>query len=102
MRVGEVGVLSRFALYDDIEAFFDVPLRSFWCAGDPSLTFGDFLGHENLRHSFLLRGPRDEPNPIETLNNRPPACGGVSGDLGSCPAAVEKRSAHLLRLVAAC
>jgi hypothetical protein len=54
--IGEVGVLARSAFYDDIEAFLDVALRCFRCAGDPSLTIGDFLGHENLRHAFLLRG----------------------------------------------
>jgi len=54
--IGEVSVLARIALHDDIEAFFHVALRRFWRASDPSLALDDFLGHENLRHPFLLRG----------------------------------------------
>ena len=56
-------VLARPALDDHIEAFFDVSLRRFWRASDPSLAFDDFLGHENLRHPFLLRGRRQSGKP---------------------------------------
>jgi hypothetical protein len=63
MLIGEVGVLARAAFYDDIEAFFDVALRRFRRASDPSLAFDDFLGHENLRHPFLLRGRRQSSKP---------------------------------------
>jgi hypothetical protein len=58
-----MGVFARFAFYDDLEAFFDVTLRCFWCASDPSLTFDEFLGHENLRHAFLLGGLCQDDKP---------------------------------------
>jgi hypothetical protein len=49
-----MGMPARVAFDEDIEAFFDVALRRLWRAGDPSLAFDHFLGHENLRHPFLL------------------------------------------------